>query len=183
MRNVIKLAVPAALTMTLVAPIASAMDTYWESKPTNTAWVNSYGECWEGADGTANLAPCGGIIESLTIDLVNDEFEFDKSILTPDMMVALDDVARRVQESAGDEMLTIVGHTDSFGSDEYNLALGQRRADASKEYLVAQGVPADRMVTESAGERQPIAPNDTDANRGKNRRIEIRAEVFGENAQ
>ena len=68
------------------------------------------------------------IIESITIDLVNDEFDFDKATLKPDMKTALEDVADRVKASPGDEQLTVIGHTDSVGSDDYNMGLGQRRA-------------------------------------------------------
>ncbi len=114
------------------------------------------------------------IIESLTIDLVNDEFDFDKSTLKPDMEAALDDVAARVNASAGDEQLTIVGFTDSIGTEEYNMALGQRRADATAAYLVDQGgISASNINTRSMGESQPVANNDTAEGRGKNRRVDV----------
>jgi len=113
------------------------------------------------------------IIESITIDLVNDEFDFDKAILKPDMKVALDDVASRVLASPGEEMLTIIGHTDSKGSDSYNMDLGQRRADATANYLIGQGISAGDISTRSAGESQPVADNSTDAGRARNRRVEI----------
>lgn len=113
------------------------------------------------------------IIESLTIDLVNDEFDFDKSTLKPDMKVALDDVASRVQASPGDEQLTVVGHTDSVGSEEYNMGLGQRRADATADYLIGKGISAGNISTKSMGESQPVADNGTAAGRKKNRRVEI----------
>ncbi len=113
------------------------------------------------------------IIESITIDLVNDEFDFDKAVLKPNMEAALDDVAARVNASAGDEQLTIVGHTDSVGRDEYNMKLGQRRADATAAYLADQGISAANINTRSVGEANPIATNDTAEGRGRNRRVEI----------
>lgn len=113
------------------------------------------------------------IIESITIDLVNDEFDFDKAVLKPDMKAALDDVAARVNASAGDEQLTVVGHTDSVGRDQYNMELGQRRADATAAYLADQGVSADNIMTRSMGESQPVANNSSAAGRQKNRRVEI----------
>ena len=113
------------------------------------------------------------IIGSITIDLVNDEFEFDKAVLKPDMKAALDDVASRVEASPGDEHLTIIGHTDSIGSEEYNMGLGQRRADATADYLIDQGVSASRVTTKSMGESQPVADNSSKAGRAKNRRAEI----------
>lgn len=113
------------------------------------------------------------IIESLTIDLVNDEFDFDKSTLKPDMKAALDDVASRVEASPGDERLTIIGHTDSIGTEKYNMGLGQRRADATADYLIGLGVSASNITTKSMGEAQPVASNKTKAGRAKNRRVDI----------
>jgi OOP family OmpA-OmpF porin len=113
------------------------------------------------------------IIADLTIDLVNDEFEFDSAQLKPNMRAALDDVAARVQQSAGDESLLIVGHTDSVGSEAYNMGLGERRARSTADYLIQQGVNADRISIKSMGESQPVADNSTKAGRAKNRRVEI----------
>ncbi len=172
---------PAALSMALVAPLSQADrgERLWQAKG-KQAWVTSYGECWQSKDGPTNLPPCVEIIESFTIDLVNDEFDFDKAVLKPDMKVALDDLARRVKETSGDEHLIIIGHTDSIGSDAYNLALGERRAAATKEYLVTVGgLDPSRIDIASEGERRPIASNDTEEGRAKNRRIEIKAELYG----
>jgi len=181
------LAAPLALTVALAAPALMAHEpageNFWEAKG-NQAWVNSSGECWQSKTGPSDLPPCVKIIESFTIDLVNDEFDFDKAILKPDMKVALDDLARRVKETSGDEHLTIVGHTDAKGSDAYNLGLGERRAIASKEYLVTVGgLDPSRIDVVSEGERNPVAPNtepdgsDNPVGRAKNRRIEVRAEL------
>ena len=175
------LSAPMALTIALMAPAAMAHEpageNFWSAKG-NQGWVNSYGECWQSKTGPSDLPPCVKIIESFTIDLVNDEFDFDKSILKPDMKVALDDLARRVKETSGDEHLTIIGHTDGKGSDAYNMGLGQRRAEASKEYLVSVGgLDPTRIDIVSEGKRQPIATNATDEGRSKNRRIEVKAEI------
>jgi OOP family OmpA-OmpF porin len=113
------------------------------------------------------------IIASMTIDLVNDEFEFDSATLKPDMKAALDDVAARVEASKGRENLLIVGHTDSIGSEDYNMGLGERRARATADYLISQGVSASSISTKSMGESQPVADNSTKAGRAKNRRVEI----------
>ena len=82
-------------------------------------------------------------------------------------------MADRINASPGDERLTVVGHTDSMGSDEYNMGLGQRRADATAEYLVGRGVSSGRIDTRSMGESQPVADNGSEAGRAKNRRVEI----------
>lgn len=69
--------------------------------------------------------------------------------------------------------LTITGHTDSDGDDKHNQKLGQSRAEATKKYLKSKGVK-NAIATASKGEKQPVAPNDTEANKGKNRRVNIK---------
>lgn len=157
---------------------ADVMEHFW-SGPDGSGWTNSSGECWQSRGGPSDLPPCAAeIIESLTIELVNDEFDFDSAVIKPEMAAALDNVSRAVKKSGGDEMLTIVGHTDAVGSEAYNYELGLRRAEATREYLLSTGIPASRMVTRSAGKLEPIATNETDAGRARNRRIEIRTQVY-----
>ena len=67
----------------------------------------------------------------------------------------------------------VSGHTDSNGSDAYNLNLSQRRALSVKNYLVGQGVPASRIQTLGYGESSPIADNSTEYGRSQNRRVEL----------
>ncbi|MBK1647508.1 OmpA family protein [Rhabdochromatium marinum] len=167
-------------TGTLSVAHADVMERFW-SGPGETAWTNSAGECWQSQSGPNNLQPCAPeieIMESLTIELVNDEFDFDSAAIKPEMAVALDGVARAVRESRGDEMLTIVGHTDGVGGQPYNYELGLRRAESTKKYLASLGIPASRMRVRSAGKLEPIATNETDAGRARNRRIEIRTQVY-----
>src|SRR5438045_1014725 len=71
------------------------------------------------------------------------------------------------------EQFDIEGHTDSTGSDEYNLSLSQRRADSVKNYLVDQGVETAQIFARGFGESQPKASNDTPEGRQLNRRVEI----------
>jgi len=125
------------------------------------------------------LGDASEIVGSYTIDLVNDEFDLDSARLKPEMKRALDDLAHRVRASPGEELLTIVGHTDSSGSAQYNRALGQRRADASRDYLVSSGgLSSARIRTSSAGDTSPVASNDTPEGRARNRRIEIVADLY-----
>lgn len=69
--------------------------------------------------------------------------------------------------------ILIVGHTDSVGTDAYNLDLSQRRALAASAYLQSLGVPAARLQTQGKGESEPITSNDTEDGRQRNRRVEI----------
>lgn len=66
------------------------------------------------------------------------------------------------------------GHTDSDGSAEHNLKLSQARAQAVVDHLTAQGIAADRLEVKGYGPTQPMAPNDSAANKARNRRTEIR---------
>jgi outer membrane protein OmpA-like peptidoglycan-associated protein len=67
----------------------------------------------------------------------------------------------------------IVGHTDSTGSDEYNMGLSYRRAEAARTFLAAQGIASTRVRVEGRGESEPVADNSTDAGRQQNRRVEV----------
>jgi OOP family OmpA-OmpF porin len=174
---------PGLLTLLLlfaaVPAWADIMERFW-SGPNDNAWINGAGECWQSQSGPRNLQPCTAveIIESLTIELVNDEFDFDSAVIKPEMAMALDQIARAVRESGGDEMLTIIGHTDGVGSQEYNYELGLRRAESTRSYLRGLGIPDSRMAIRSLGKLEPIATNETEAGRARNRRIEIRTQVY-----
>jgi len=83
----------------------------------------------------------------------------------------LDQLAVRVSKSG--ERVRLAGHTDSDGSPESNIILGQQRADIIKEYLVRKGVSAAKIITSSKGETQPIASNSTNSGKAENRRTEL----------
>ena len=105
-------------------------------------------------------------------------FGFDRSDLTTEARTALE--AKFAILSANPAMrIMIEGHTDDVGSDEYNLALGQRRAAAAKRFLVQREVDADRIEIASFGEERPSCQDATDDCRGRNRRDEFRI-VAGE---
>ena len=105
-------------------------------------------------------------------------FDFDKSVLKPEGKAKLDKLVYDLK-SVTLEIIVAVGHTDSIGSDAYNIKLGDRRAGAVKAYLVSKGIEPMRVYTDSKGERQPVADNRTAAGRAMNRRVEI--EVVGTN--
>lgn len=72
-----------------------------------------------------------------------------------------------------DRMVLIEGHTDSVGTDEFNMELSQRRADAVRGYLATQGVSPNRVIASGKGEGMPVAGNDSSAGRRQNRRVEV----------
>jgi peptidoglycan-associated lipoprotein len=96
-------------------------------------------------------------------------FEFDKSRLTDEGKQALAENARQLKE--GSSMAIIIeGHCDERGTNAYNLALGEKRANTAKEYLVSLGVDAGRMQTISYGEERPFDQGHNEAAWSKNRR-------------
>jgi OOP family OmpA-OmpF porin len=100
-------------------------------------------------------------------------FDFDKDDIKAAARPRLDEVANRVRTLEDVESVTIVGHTDSVGSDAYNEQLSMRRANAVKNYLLDKGVDPRLLSTSGMGESQPVADNSTDEGRAQNRRVEI----------
>jgi peptidoglycan-associated lipoprotein len=102
---------------------------------------------------------------------VNEDihFEFDRSRLLPEAQEIL---KRKAQFLLANPGMTVVveGHTDVRGTSEYNMALGDRRAQSAKAFLVNLGVASNRMVTISFGEERPVDPRNTEAAWAKNRR-------------
>lgn len=99
-------------------------------------------------------------------------FDFNKATLKPEARNQLAAVLQVLREQPGAQVL-VVGHTDSIGSDAYNMGLSQRRAESVATYLVQNGVPRQSIRTEWHGERQPVASNATAEGRAQNRRVEI----------
>jgi len=112
-----------------------------------------------------------------TITLSGDAlFDFDKSNLRPDAVEALDNIVKKYKGTSLQSM-SIVGHTDSKGSDAYNQALSERRAASVREYLAAQGLDGSKISTSGRGESEPAATNDTAEGRQQNRRVSITAQL------
>ena len=112
--------------------------------------------------------------ETFVFDSGRLNFDFDKSVVKPQYFELLRNVKDYAEQN--DLRLTIIGHTDSKGTDAYNMALGMRRAVAVRDKLIEFGLdPARVLSVESRGESEPIAPNDTEQGRFENRRIEFKA--------
>lgn len=99
-------------------------------------------------------------------------FAVNKSDLQADAKLELDKLSVVLLEKDKTDIL-VVGHTDSDGSDEYNLKLSEQRASSVRSYLVAKGVVVDRMTTSGKGEMDPVAPNDSSDGKQLNRRVEM----------
>lgn len=149
-----------------------AYDTY--GKPAKDTW----GECVKSVYRQKDAYPeCEAAkkVERIKDKAVlegNLHFDFDKSQLKPAGKQILDDLLARMK-GADLTAVAVSGHTDSVGSDAYNVKLGQRRADVVKDYLVSKGVPGSKITTKSFGESQPVASNKTADGRAKNRRAEV----------
>jgi len=102
-------------------------------------------------------------------DIPPISFELNKAVLKPEAKAALDFVAD-VMFKHPDLKLMVFGHTCDLGSDEYNLWLSQKRAEAVKDYLVSLGVGADRILTVSKGKEQPFCQDMNEACYQQNRR-------------
>jgi len=99
-------------------------------------------------------------------------FDFDKSTIRSDAGEILDEAARILREEA-DVRITVDGHTDARGTDEYNEKLSQRRAQAVVDRLTRLGVGSSRLEPQGYGESRPVASNDSEEGRAQNRRVEL----------
>jgi OOP family OmpA-OmpF porin len=99
-------------------------------------------------------------------------FAFDKSDIVPDPNPTLDK-AIEILKAYPDVKVEVHGHTDSVGSEAYNMKLGMKRAKATIKYLDDNDCNGERLIPKSFGETKPIAPNDTKEGRKQNRRIEF----------
>lgn len=99
-------------------------------------------------------------------------YDFDSDVVRPDAAHNLRSLAASLSKYPNTDLL-IVGHTDAVGTSEYNQGLSQRRATAAANFLASQGVNAARLQAVGRGETEAIAPNDTEAGRQLNRRVEI----------
>lgn len=107
-----------------------------------------------------------------TIRINNIFFEFNESKLKQESFEELNLLVRILESNPGIS-IELGGHTDSKGSDEYNLKLSTDRAASVRTYLSEQGIPAERLVSKGYGESKPVATNDTEEGQALNRRVEF----------
>lgn len=190
-KKIVALVAPMGLALGVaLAPATSYAGflTYGDGKGV----VNSYNECWQAEGGTTAVpAECGEApkkVEKLTVTLDSKVlFEFDKAVLKPEGVVALDELAAKLKSTPGNEVVNVVGHTDPVGSFEYNLGLSKRRADAVTSHLRAKGINVNVSKGMSFKELVKECPRnlaraDRDACNQPNRRVVVTAEVVSPDA-
>lgn len=106
------------------------------------------------------------------VRLNNVFFDFDKWNLRPESFIELDRVVKLLQENPAIE-IEMSAHTDSKGSDEYNLKLSDNRARSVMEYILSKGIAPNRITSKGYGESKPVDTNETDEGRQMNRRVEF----------
>jgi outer membrane protein OmpA-like peptidoglycan-associated protein len=130
-------------------------------------------EALDRALAAGKLAEGKFLYETLLTD-ENVRFDFNQADLTEPAMSELDTFAQRLSTDNANVFIEIQGHTDSTGAEDYNIDLGERRAEATRRYLnMSHGVPLHRMSVISYGESAPIADNGTREGRSLNRRIAL----------
>ncbi|MGH9869018.1 MAG: OmpA family protein [Candidatus Polarisedimenticolia bacterium] len=123
----------------------------------------------------AEKAARGKILWTVTLSDDKAKFAHNMHDISPGAAAALDDLANQVKAYGKAVYLEIEGHTDSTGSDAYNITLGEARADAVRNYLnMKGGIPLHAMSTISLGESQPVTENSTPDGRSQNRRVVVK---------
>ena len=110
--------------------------------------------------------------KKMVLQLRNIQFEHNSSLLIPSSYAELDKLVKLMQDNPS-MCIELSAHTDDVGSEQYNLRLSQQRGESARKYLVRQGIEAKRIIAKGYGKSKPLVPNDSDANRAKNRRVEF----------
>jgi len=118
--------------------------------------------------------PRGADVNSVGCWIVKGlRFDFNSAVVKPEYHPLLERVADILKENPG-LRVEIQGHTDSIGPEEYNMQLSKERAQAVADYLAGHGICPDLMIVVGVGEADPVASNDTEEGRAKNRRVQIK---------
>lgn len=135
----------------------------------------------EETDTTMDTMDTGSAVEDTGVSMQDDAmanvptvfyFEFDSAVLTSEARAALLLHAQDLKSSG--ESVRLEGHADERGSREYNMALGERRANAVRDFLVLQGVSGSQIETVSYGEERPVEMGSSEYAWSKNRRVELK---------
>jgi outer membrane protein OmpA-like peptidoglycan-associated protein len=111
--------------------------------------------------------------DNITLNMPSSiTFALNSADLNSQFYNALGGVAMVLKEY-NKTVIEVAGHTDSSGSDQYNMQLSERRAQSVANYLAGQGIQSSRLITVGAGETRPVASNDTEQGRSANRRVEM----------
>jgi len=151
---------------------AAALLAACESSPENTGAASGGGV--SAPPPVARTAPVSGVVKGSKEDFIANVgdrvfFDLDKSSLRADAKATLDKQASWLK-SYQNYTFTVEGHADERGTREYNLALGERRANSVREYLIAAGVSASRIKVVSYGKERPVALGSNEAAWAQNRR-------------
>ena len=125
------------------------------------------------AEEEARLAAEAAALHAERMSLSTIYFNYDRSNVREDQRPALDENAQKLREYQPEDMVVVEGHADERGTIEYNLALGERRAQAVKTYLVDAGVTDSRIETVSFGEEKPAVMGSDESAWSQNRRVEL----------
>nr|WP_294866327.1 OmpA family protein [uncultured Pseudogulbenkiania sp.] len=192
----------------------AAKPGYTADQATDAVTRNSYGECWKNTyfdKATEGLVECGdkeaakpaaapvaeapkpamvAVKEKVTLS-AKVLFDFNKTNLRADAKNELDPLVSRLKGDANLKSVEVDGHTDYLGSEKYNQALSQKRADAVKNYFVAAGVPAEKVTAVGKGESEAKLTDECKAKKFKkkaalqaclegDRRVELTIDTFKE---
>lgn len=131
-------------------------------------------EAYRKAEGAEKMA-MGKVLWEATLSNDQVKFGLNEAKIPADAQAILDDLASRVKSYNKTVYVEIQGHTDATGGDEYNMTLGQKRAEAVRRYLNEdEGIPLHLITAISFGENKPVADNGTREGRSQNRRVVIR---------
>jgi len=134
--------------------------------------TTSYGVTASGPGGSRSASTTvtvNKVVDRLTLHV---NFDFNKATIRKADDADLKKAIAFIQKYSGSQ-ISLVGYTDSIGSDKYNLKLSEKRAEAVKDYLVKHGAQASRIQTEGRGKADPIGDNKTEKGRAENRRVEV----------
>jgi peptidoglycan-associated lipoprotein len=132
----------------------------------------SIDETLYGNESTSPLGATGASYNSSSDGFQSIYFGFDRYNISGDMQASMAHNKQTAQGASG--MIKIEGNCDEFGTDEYNYALGLKRAKAVKDSLIAQGVPSNKMTMVSFGESTPVCQSAEDSCYQQNRRVDLR---------